>query len=200
MIPRLLSAGAVALTLAGTSLLGAVGVAQAQQIAPQCQNVQNVYPPGQNRGQGVGASPKNVRPDQTVRARSGCSQFAPGRRVEVGVESEYQVVTFATADAGGDVVVDFAIPTNLANGRHDIVLTDTEVRSNVVRVPFTVNGAAAAPAAAPAASRSRVAGVLPRTGDEAMIPLAVGGTVLIALGAGTVAAARRRREVAPLGL
>ena len=221
MSRRSLAAGTAALLITGSTLVGTVGVASAQNSPGQggqnCKNAQNVYPQGSNRGQGAGVNPFQVRRGGNARGNTGCSQFAPGRRVAVTAESTPIPVGIGTADEGGAVTIDFIVPTALTDGRHDLVFTDIVSRSNVVRVPFNVAGgptSAGAGQGAGGAGQGTGAGgagqgtggtgqgsALPRTGSDQLVPLTITGLALVGIGASVVVAARRRRETAmPTGL
>lgn len=224
---RALAAGTAALLITGATLVGAGGVASAQNSPGQggqnCRNAQDVYPQGANRGQGAGVNNNGqARRGENARGNTGCSQFAPGRRVAVSAESTPIPVGIGIADEGGAVTIDFIVPTALADGRHDLVFTDLVTRSNVVRVPFNVVGgptsAGAGQGAGGAGQGAGGAGqgaggagqgaggagqgsALPRTGSDQLVPLTITGLALVGIGASVVVAARRRRETAmPTGL
>ncbi|MGI8536877.1 MAG: hypothetical protein ACR2K2_10345, partial [Mycobacteriales bacterium] len=199
-----LASGIAALSLVGASVLGFTGVASAQQQS-RCaanSNAGNVYPPGglgagQGQGQGPGISDSTPNRGQQVTATSGCRAFAPGQRVNFGVESTYQQLGTVTATQFGEAIATFAVPNNLENGRHDVVFTGPSPAGpeTTVRVPFTiVAGAVVVVGAAPVRSG------LPFTGSHELVVLGVAGGALVALGAGIVVVARRRPEELPAGL
>lgn len=227
MSRRSLAAGTAALLITGATLVGAGGVASAQQPpgpnspgqgGQNCENVQNVYPQGSNRGRGAGVNGNGqARRGENARGNTGCSQFAPGRRVAVTAQSTPIPVGIGIADEGGAVTIDFIVPTVLTDGRHDLVFTDLVNRSTVVRVPFNITGgptsagagqgAGGAGQGAGGAGRGTGAGgtgqgsALPRTGSDQLVPLTIAGLALVGIGASVVVAARRRRESAmPTGL
>lgn len=205
-----LAAGTAALLITGASLLGTAGVASAQQSpglgGQNCENVRNVYPQGGNRGRGAGVSDGEVNRGERVRGNSGCSQFAPGRRITVTAESTPVAVGTTTAGPGGAAVIDFTVPTSLENGRHNLVFTDTDNTSNAVRVAFNVVGGPGVAGArqGQGGGQGRGAGqgrALPRTGADQLVPLTIGGVALVGIGASIVVGARRRRETSmPSGL
>lgn len=130
----------------------------------------------------AGVSDSTVTPGQTVTFNSGSGTFAPGTEVEVRVLSE----TFTrTASANGNVSLTTTIPAGTRPGRFEAVFGDR------IRVPFTVVAAASA---------SPGRGQLPRTGSEDLVALALGGSALVAAGAGMVVVARRRRDLTPSSL
>lgn len=197
MTARTLASGIAALSLVGASVLGFTGVASAQQQS-RCaanSNAGNVYPPGglgqgQGQGQGPGISDSTPNRGQQVTATSGCRAFAPGQRVNFGVESTYQQLGTVTSTQFGEAIATFAVPNNLENGRHDVVFTGPSPAgpTTTVRVPFTIEAGAVVIAGGPTRSG------LPFTGSQELVVLGVAGGALIALGAGIVVVARRRRE------
>ena len=205
MTARTLASGIAALSLVGASVLGFTGVASAQQQS-RCaanSNAGNVYPPGgqgagQGQGQGPGISDDTPGRGQQVTATSGCRAFAPGQRVNFGVESTYQQLGTVTATQFGEAVATFTVPCNLENGRHSVVFTGPSAAGaeTTVRVPFTVVDGVVVCGARGAPVRSG----LPLTGSQELVGLGVAGGALVALGAGIVVVARRRREELPAGL
>lgn len=154
-------------TFAGLAVLG-TGTAAIAQTADSC------YPTCS-----AGVSDSTVTPGQEVTFNSGSGSFTAGESVEVRVLNQ----TFTrTASANGNVSLTFTVPSGTRPGRFEAVFGDR------VRVPFTVVAAAAA---------SPGRGQLPRTGSEDLTALALGGSALVAAGAGMVVVARRRRELGP---
>lgn len=186
MSVRTIATSIAALSLVGVAVVAPATIAHAQESS-DCV-VGNGYAP---QGQGQGVSDGTATRGQEISASSGCAQFAPGREVAFGVESTYQQLGTTTANAGGAANATFTVPQNLSNGRHHVVFTGPAFNgqgTNTVRVPFTVVADAAGRAA------------LPVTGSDELIALAIGGSALVALGAGMVVVARRRREGMPSGL
>jgi len=189
-----ISKGLAALSVAAVAMLGAPGAALAQE-GPYSGPGRSASAPGQgnfascpNDANRTG-NPGRCGRGAQMSASSGRGSLDPGTSGEFGVESTYQRLGSFTVNADGAAVVSFTVPNNLSNGRHDVVFLGTKNGQPVeVRVPFTVSGTAGA---AGAGGRS---GQLPRTGADQLVPLALSGAALVALGAGVVVVARRRRE------
>lgn len=165
------------LTLTVLTLLGPTPAALAQDAC---------YPPPC----APGISDSTTVAGQPVTVTSGNESFEPDEAVEYGVQSVYQRIGRATANAAGAVVVTFRMPT-LASGNHHVVFTSL-VDGDQVRVPFTVLTAAATRA------RTTVSlgdGKLSRTGSTELLLLAAGGAGLFVAGAAVVLSVRRRRLV-----
>lgn len=220
MISRLTSSLAT-VAIAGLVVVGAPLPASAQQGEPgqgseRCSaagggpgNAPGNAPqyPG---GDGSSVSDSNAERGQSMSASSGCSEFAPGQNVQYGVESVFQLLGSVVANAGGEAVATFVVPTNLPDGQHHVVFRGAGLTGapNEVRVPFTVTGGVATATATGAGAGSgagadsdvSVAGVqLPRTGSDEIVPLSALGLSLVTAGAGLVVVARRRRrEIAGL--
>lgn len=159
---------AATLALASVAVLGTGTAALAQTATDPC------YPTCS-----AGVSDSTVTPGQTVVFNSGAGSFQSGTSVEVRVLGD----TFTRqATANGNVSLTYTVPTDTRPGRYEAVFGDR------VRVPFTVVSAAAA---------SPGRGQLPRTGSEDLVALALGGSALVAAGAGMIVVARRRRELTP---
>lgn len=197
MTARKIASGLAALALAGSVVVSTATLASAQENpgASKCNSANRTS--GQT-GTGPSVADQNAERGQRQAASSGCARFAPGRQVEVGVRSTYQVLGTTTANQFGEATFAFTVPTNLANGPHEVVFTDTANRSNVVTAGFVVNGGPFSGAATGQnRNNARVAGVLPRTGADSLVPLGIGGGVLVLAGAGIVVAARRRSNELP---
>lgn len=196
----LVSALAVLFALASTLLVPAPAGAQAEPCPP---GQPTGRPPGTPPGPGAAPGQPTGRPPQyppgkcqlrltrsvvaagdTVGVAG--DGFAPGAQVRVAAAG----VTLATvaADAGGSFATDVRIPASTAPGLHDVTAAGAGAGggTQVLSASLTVTGA----------SRSDTAGLgpsLPRTGGDGIVPMTLAGAGLLALGAASVVAARRRR-------
>lgn len=127
---------------------------------------------------------------------SGAGTFDAGSSVEVGVQSVYTRLGTTTATASGAAAGTFTIPASLNDGNHNIVFSGLlNGQATKVSLPFTLNAAAAAAQVAAAGGTTLpLIGALPRTGSAEAVPIALSGIALVAVGAGLVVVARRRRS------
>lgn len=201
MSTRRLASAVATLAVSAAAAVSFAAPALAQQ-GPGCPNPGGQYPPGQDcpagafPGQGRGVSDGNPAPGERMSANSGRGSFDPGSRAEYGVESTYIKLGETTVNADGMAVASFELPTSLAVGQHHVVFRGIKDGAPAtVRVPFTLTAAAAGGAGGGTANpREGVLGALPRTGADAVVPMAATGIALVAVGAGVVLVARKRRQ------
>lgn len=179
MTARTLASALAAAALAGAAVLGTAAPATAQE-----------YPPAQ---EGV-ISDSTVVAGQTVTVEVGPGTFAPEITVTVTVPGlDVSGTTESAADGGAEF--SFTVPSDAPTGTFEVVFTGG---GTTVAVPFEVVGAAAAPVQE--VDQVEQGSALPRTGADQVIPLTIGGVVLVAVGGGMVVAARRRRDTLPTSL
>lgn len=173
MISRL-SAAVAASLLAGAALAGPA-VAQT---------------PGYEGVSSAGASDDTVVMGQTFTLTTGDRECPPGGSADVAIRgNNFSDDKITTTGPDGAATISYRVPDSARPGRASATFT---CASNTVVVPFTVVSSAAA---------SPGRGQLPRTGGENLVPLAVAGAAMVAVGAVTVVAVRRRRdESMPAGL
>lgn len=172
------------LALGVTAVAGFTGTAQAQTPAP--------YPPTtaapEQEGAGAGASDPTPAPGQQVTVSSGADTFTPGSTVTVTLDGE--VVGTVTASGSGAAVVEITAPDE--PGTYQVVFTGTDDGAAATEsVSITVQGAAAGGGTV-TNPRPGVLGALPRTGADAVVPIAASGIALVVAGAGAIVVARRR--------
>lgn len=222
---RLASSTAV-FVLAASGVLGLAGTASAEPTpgydpTPAC-TAAAAYPAAVAQGDGRGLSDTTLeRLQADVGATSGCLSFPAGSTVQLRIVSASQQFGLgsATVDEGGNVSVTFDTPECIENGDARFEFTGG---STTVSIPFEVVGGSTqgcvgvlnaagnfigqnqggtgggnGATGGNERSRDRVASVLPRTGDDTLIPLGLAGVALVAAGSGIVASARRRRGGAP---
>lgn len=68
--------------------------------------------------------------------------FAPDSPLTIGVHSEFQVLSYATADGAGEIATRIAIPEGLDPGDHTLTVSgvDADGQSRTVEIPFDVAG------------------------------------------------------------
>jgi LPXTG-motif cell wall-anchored protein len=191
MLARRLGSGCAAFALAGATALALPGAALAQpydgpgnsDAAPGQQNFASCPADADRTG-----DPGRCGRGAEMSVSSGNDAFDEGSTGEFGVESTYQRLGSFTANSSGAAVASFTVPSNLSNGRHNVVFKGVKNgQPTTVRVPFTVSGTAGAAAA----TRSSQ---LPRTGADSIAELTAAGITLVAVGGVVVVAARRRRD------
>jgi LPXTG-motif cell wall-anchored protein len=194
MLARRLGSGCAAFALAGATALALPGAALAQPYDGPG-NSENA--PGQGNFATCPAdadrtgNPGRCGRGAEMSVSSGNDAFDSGSTGEFGVESTYQRLGSFTANSSGAAVATFTVPSNLANGRHNVVFKGVKNgQPTTVRVPFTVSGTAGSAGAAGATRSSQ----LPRTGADSIAELTAAGITLVAVGGVIVVAARRRRD------
>jgi len=161
-----------AVLLAGTAVLGASAPALAQVS-------------------GAGATAAGTSDDtavlnQTLTITTGDNECPPAQPAAVVIEGRgFRDTDSTTADSTGTATIQYTVPSEAQPGRASATFA---CAANTVVVPFTVVAAAAA---------SPGRGQLPRTGSDNLVPLALGGAAMVAVGGAIVVAARRRREPMP---
>ena len=175
MRARRSAASLTGLAIGVTALVGLAGPAQAQDPKYPAS------PAPRQEGAGAGASDTTPAPGQQVTVSSGAGTFTPGSTVTVTVGGE--VVGTVTAGADGSAVITITAPTT--PGRFQVVFSGTDDGAAATEsIALTVQAAAA--------GGGGFAGGLPRTGADAVVPMAASGIALVLAGAGAIVVARRR--------
>ncbi len=197
-----LTASLAAATLAGATMLALSAPALAQTY---------------NETTPAGASDDTVVLGQSFTLTTGEGKCDPQAPVGVDIEgSGFSEARVTTADGNGEASIEFTVPQSAQPGPAAAAFSCTlNGDINTVVVPFTVVQASSTTPAGGTSGGSRTdgsagastggstgssAGQLPRTGSDDVVAISLAGTALVALGAGMVVVARRRRETTPAGL
>ncbi|MDD9371240.1 MAG: LPXTG cell wall anchor domain-containing protein [Acidimicrobiales bacterium] len=148
------------------------------------------YPPAVNS---LTVSDTTPTPGQTISIEG--RTFAQGATVTVTLASDPVVIGSAAADASGVVSLQAAIPAATPLGQHTITAAGQAPDGSELSVSVSITVVAADGAADPdGAGGAGGASSLPRTGDDASIPLAKVGLALAAIGGVVTAVAAKRRK------
>ena len=165
-------------------------------------------PPGGNGGGYPGSSctlavsDSSVAPGEQVTVSG--SDFQPGSEYVVTIHSRPRVLATGKTPGSGTVSRQVTIPSNIKPGDHTLIMRglDNEGGPRELDAAITVVGARNSVAGAFASAGSTGAGSapgtsasgMPNTGaDQNLLPLLGAGGGLVIVGAGVVAASRRRR-------
>lgn len=201
-----LSTGAAALAVGSLAVFGMAGPALADH---NCPNPAEKYPPGQcekedkDRGHEKekdkeknkdkkAVSDDNAQPGQPVAFEVG--GWKEGEKGKKEFHSKpVSLGTFVANDIGVASGT-FTVPKNASSGQHNFVLIGESGRQ--VSIPVTVSrtGEAGGGVGAGSNAGTGTPSSLPFTGSGDLIPLTIVGVGMVALGAGVVVAARRRRS------
>ena len=205
--------GAIAAASATMGLLFSASPASAQTVddfTPSCE-VGGVL--SYIAGAGVGSVDNNAPvPGDEVIATSGDGSFDPGASVSVSFNGTALPGSPVVSGSNGSASITFTVPTGLTAGTYVIVFRGplngaTNVVGVCVEVATAIAGGNEAPAtpeapvdepieggiAIPVATPDRPS-ALPFTGSVELLAVAGLGAALVAVGAGTVVVARRRRD------
>jgi LPXTG-motif cell wall-anchored protein len=202
--------GAVAVVTVATPGLAQEGPPPGQQ---QCSNPAGQYPPPTQSCRGL--STAEAAPGQQMRAGTPPNSFDEGSSGEVGAQqgngrrgnalaiSYIKLGTFV-ADSSGAATATFTLPEQMPPGEWAIVFKGVKNGAPAaVSLPFEVVSVAGTPGSGSGTGvgggtvnnpRTGVFGALPRTGDDAVVPLVVTGLALVVVGSAVTLTARRRRE------
>lgn len=137
-----------------------------------------------------GASDDTVVLNQTFTLTTGDNECPAGAPTAVAIRGNgFSDSRNTTADNTGTATITYQVPGSARTGSASATFT---CGANTIVVPFSV-------VASSAAGTTTRSGSLPRTGADNLVPIGIAGAVLVAVGAGTVAAARRRRDALPAG-
>lgn len=201
-----LTASAAAATLAGAAMLALSAPALAQTY---------------NETTPAGASDDTVVLNQSFTLTTGEGKCDPQAPTGVDIEGNgFSEARVTTADGNGEASIEFTVPQSAEPGPAAAAFScPLNGDINTVVVPFTVVASASPTPAGGTSGGSRTdgsagrsadgtaggsaggsGGQLPRTGADDVVAISLAGTALVALGAGLVVVARRRRESTPAGL
>jgi LPXTG-motif cell wall-anchored protein len=181
-----LAAATAATSLAALALLGMGAPASAQSYDDQTS---------------PGASDETVVLNQTFTITTGDGECDPGTAVAVAIRgNNFSDDETTTADSDGTATIEYTVPPEAEEG--DATATFTcllDGETNTIVVAFTVVASDSDDGGTNGGQDSDDSGTgaLPRTGSDNLVALSAGGAALVALGAGMVMVARRRREGVP---
>lgn len=185
--PRRLAHVLAAAAVVSTATVALVGPAAAQQYPPGPPSSppgNSANTPASETARGVPfRSGSTVSPGQLGFISAPAGTFDADSRGPVEFRSTPVQLGRFHARADGSMIFSFRIPSAATAGQHTIVASGVRDGAAVeLAVPVTVVTAAAT---APLG--------LPRTGADAVVPMAASGVALVLAGAGVVVVARRRR-------
>jgi LPXTG-motif cell wall-anchored protein len=149
------------------------------------------YPPAVNS---LTISDTTPSPGQTITIVG--QTFAQGSSATVTLFSDPVVLGSATADASGIVALQATIPTNTPLGSHTLVVDGTAPDGTPLSLSASITVVPADGTGTPSGGSGSSSDDLPRTGDDASLPLAKLGLALAAVGGLITAVAAKRRKAA----
>jgi LPXTG-motif cell wall-anchored protein len=169
-------------------LIGAAALAVVALAAPAAAQQ---YPPAVNS---LTISDSTPCPGQTVTIDA--RTFAEGSTVSFTLLPESVALASAAADAAGVAAVQATIPTNTPLGAHTITADGTAPDGSSLSTSVSLSVVSCEGTGAGGAGAGGTGGNLPKTGDDASLPLAKVGLGLAALGGVVLAIAAKRRKSA----
>ena len=144
---------------------------------------------GYGTGNFLAVSDTTPTPGQSIGVTGCCFEGT----VEVAIESVHQVLGQATAGDDGTFSLTVTIPTDAPLGPHSITATGQALNESTILKLSTPITVVAAGAGGGAGGGTGAKGDLPRTGENTL-PLVQLGGILVLAGAGMALAVRSRRD------